>query len=167
MKTSCEVVQFDDLQQFADVPVALLCVELLKQRGQFAAFQEVAEFGRRTAGWLRKPHAREADLMQLVEVKDLFQLAPGPIQDGKDQGSGIVLVVTVARDGEFLGAQAFGRHIERGVHRLPHGEVGSRNERQELSFALLQGLASLLGGDFGGNTEQVRQNSDLSGCSML
>jgi hypothetical protein len=145
----------------------LLCVESLKQRGQFAAFQEVAEFGRWTAGWFRKAHAREADLMQLVEVKDLFQLGRGSIQGGEDQGSGIVLVITVAGDVELIGAQAFARDIERCVHRLPHGEVGSRNERQELSFALLQDRASLPRGDVRWNTEQMRQNGDLPGASVL
>ena len=155
------VVQIDDLKQLADVAVALLRVVSLKQRGHLMALEEVAESGRRPAGWLRQPHAREADLMQFVEVKDLLQVARRPVENGEDQRCGIVLVVLAAGQIKLIGPQAFAGDIERGVHGLPHGELGGGDERHQLGFARLQGLASLPRGA-GGNTQQVIQNSGLA-----
>ena len=46
--------------------------------------------GRR--GGLCQPHALEADFVQLVEVKDLLEVRPGSIQDGKHQCHRVVTV---------------------------------------------------------------------------
>jgi hypothetical protein len=130
------VPNLDDLLKLAGVAVALVGVEPPEHGNGFTTCEEILEPPSRPPRRLGQPHAREADLVELVQVEHLLQIRPRSIQNAENQSDSVVAAVALLREFNDRVVQAAGGDIERCVHRFAQGELQCRHEPDQLGLAI-------------------------------